>query len=222
VVELSTDDSREFIELMANKTYELSQAKGGRIPFSVIREVAENLIHAYFEECVVTILDGGNTIRISDQGPGISDKNAAMMPGFSTASAEMKSVIRGVGSGLPVAKEMIEVAGGKITIEDNLDHGAVITLSLGDAPLPPEPEPEPAPVPAPEEELSDRQKRILFLITELGAAGPSKIQAELGISLSSAYRDLISLEKLGLIGGAQNGKRALTDRGVNYLESMEL
>lgn len=222
VVELSSGDYREFVELMANKTYELSQSKGGQIPFSVIREVVENLMHSYFEECVITILDDGNTIRVADQGPGIQDKAAAFTPGFSTASAEMKQVIRGVGSGLPVAREMIEVAGGKITIEDNLDHGAVITLSLQKSPEPAEPEPEPVPEPQPEREpLTDRQKRILFLITELGAPGPSKIQEELGISLSSAYRDIIVLEKRGLIRGTQHGKRTLTSDGIDYLEHME-
>lgn len=223
VVELSGRDYREFVDLMSNKTYELSQSKGGQIPFSVIREVVENLVHAYFEEAVITILDGGNTIRVSDQGPGIEDKDAAFTPGFSTATRQMKRVIRGVGSGLPVAKEMLEVAGGKITIEDNLRRGAVITLSLESQPVKPEPAQEPAveTQAAPEPLLTDRQKRVLFLVTELGALGPSKIADELGISLSSAHRDLVALEGLGLIETTSHGKRALSSRGVDYLEHME-
>jgi hypothetical protein len=225
VVELEADDYREFVELMANKTYELSQAKGGAIPFTVIREVVENLMHAYFEECVITILDDGNTIRIADQGPGIADKTAAFIPGFTTATGEMKQVIRGVGSGLPVAREMLSTAGGKIVIEDNLERGAVVTLSLQreETPEPAaEPRPQPEPVAeAPATTLTDRQKRVLFLITELDSAGPSKIQDELGISLSSAYRDLNVLQELGLIGGTPQGKRALTSAGVDYLEHME-
>jgi len=223
VVELTGRDCREFVDLMANKTYELSQAKGGRIPFTVIREVVENLVHAYFEEAVVTILNDGNTIKVSDQGPGIRDKEAAFSPGFSTATREMKGVIRGVGSGLPVAREMIEVAGGKITVEDNLSRGAVVTLSLG--PMPAEPERAPKPIveekEVPEAALTDRQKRVLFLVTELGALGPSRIANELGISLSSAHRDLVFLEGLGLIEMTAHGKRALSALGVDYLEHME-
>lgn len=223
VVELEAEDYREFVELMANKTYELSQAKGGEIPFTVIREVVENLIHAYFEECVITILDEGNTIRIADQGPGIADKNSVFTPGFSTATGDMKQIIRGVGSGLPVAREMLEVAGGKIEIEDNLERGAVITLSLrpAEAAVEAEPAVQPPAEPAPTVVLTDRQKHVLFLITELGSAGPSKIQEELGISLSSAYRDLNALQALGLISGTPQGKRGLTGSGVEYLENME-
>jgi hypothetical protein len=223
VHELAGQDYREFIDLMANKTYELSQSKGGQIPFTVIREVVENLVHAYFEEAVITILDGGNTIRVSDQGPGIHDKGAVFSPGFSTATREMKQIIRGVGSGLPVAREMIEVAGGKITVEDNLSQGAVVTLSLEPPAAPPAPEPAPvAEEPAaPEAELTDRQKRVLFLVTELGALGPSKIAAELNISLSSAHRDLVALEALGLIEMTAHGKRALSSAGIDYLEHME-
>ena len=223
VVELTAEGAREFVDLMANKTYELSQAKGGEIPFTVIREVVENLVHAYFKEAVITILDDGNTIRVSDQGPGIENKSTVFMPGFTTATREMKQVIRGVGSGLPVAREMLEVAGGKITVEDNLGKGAVITLSL---------ERKPAEAPAQEQlaeeptapaniSLTDRQKKILFLVTELGSLGPSKVAQELDASVSSAYRDLVALEGIGLIGPSQNGQRSLTPTGVAYLERME-
>lgn len=223
VVELTADGAREFVDLMANKTYELSQAKGGEIPFTVIREVVENLVHAYFEEAVITILDDGNTIRVSDQGPGIENKAAVFVPGFSTATREMKQVIRGVGSGLPVAREMLEVAGGKITVEDNLEKGAVITLSLDRQPSE-EPAEEPAagtPAAPPDISLTDRQKKILFLVTELGSLGPSRVAQELDASVSSAYRDLVVLEGIGLIGPSQNGQRSLTPTGVVYLERME-
>lgn len=223
VVELSAADYQEFVDLMANKTYEASQSKGGSIPFSVIREVVENLVHAYFEECVITILDDGNTIRIADQGPGIADKDAALRVGFSTATSEMKQFIRGVGSGLPVAKEMLAFAGGKITIEDNLRQGAVVTLSLNKPEVPVETTVPEAPViqePAAALELTDRQRQIIYLIMELGDAGPSKIAPELGVSLSSAYRDLNHLEKTGLIRTTKNGRRTLSDKGVDYVETM--
>lgn len=219
VVELSADDYREFIDTMSNKTYEFSQGKGGKIPFTVIREVVENLIHAYFHEAVISILDDGNTIRISDQGPGIKDKSRAFVPGVSSATAKMKRFIRGVGSGLPVAAEMLKVAGGSITIEDNLDKGAVVTLRLPPAPQPKEDEAKPpAGEPVATYDLTDRQKRVLFLVTELGPVGPSRIAAELSTSLSSAYRDLTQLEQLGLVKVSAQGRRALTQKGMDYLE----
>jgi hypothetical protein len=223
VHELTGQDYQNFVNLMADKTYELSHSKGGQIPFTVIREVVENLVHAYFEEAIITILDGGNTIRVSDQGPGIRDKEAAFLPGFSTATREMKQYIRGVGSGLPVAREAIEMAGGKITVEDNLDQGAVVTLSLEPEAAVPPPTPDKAAEEAasPPAELTDRQKRVLFLVTELGALGPSKIANELGISLSSAHRDLVALEGLGLIEMTSHGRRSLSASGIDYLEHME-
>jgi anti-sigma regulatory factor (Ser/Thr protein kinase) len=218
VEELSDEGCQQFIGRLAAKAHEFSQAKGGEIPYTVIREIVENLIHAYFAEAIITILDNGNTIRISDQGPGIRDKERAFSPGFSTATQEMKQIIRGVGSGLPVAREMLKVAGGTITVEDNLERGAVITLALAPAKkkgeLKPQQE-EPAPL-----ELSDRQKKVLFLVTELGPVGPSKVAQELNISLSSAYRDFLFLERNGLVKTNSRGKRELSPEGVDCLEKI--
>ena len=56
-------------------------------------------------------MDGGNRIIISDQGPGINDKDKAFLPGFSSASKSMKKYIRGVGSGLPIVRETIDFSG---------------------------------------------------------------------------------------------------------------
>ena len=110
--------------------YEQSHGAGGTIPYTVIREVSENFIHARFKEVVVSILDKGNTIRFADHGPGIPSKEKAQMPGFSSAVEPMKNYIRGVGSGLPIVREYLESSHGTITIEDNLGTGAVVTVSL--------------------------------------------------------------------------------------------
>jgi ribosomal protein S25 len=72
----------------------------------------------------------GNRICIADQGPGITDKGKAVLPGFSSASKDMKKYIRGVGSGLPIANESLTLIGGNLTIEDNLKKGVVITLNM--------------------------------------------------------------------------------------------
>ena len=130
VVEIKPADTAAYIEALASTVYEQSHGAGGTIPYTVIREVSENFIHARFKEVVVSILDKGNTIRFADPGPGIPSKEKAQMPGFSSAVEPMKNYIRGVGSGLPIVREYLESSHGTITIEDNLGTGAVVTVSL--------------------------------------------------------------------------------------------
>jgi len=120
----------EFIEQIAVNTYERAAALDGHIPYSVIREIAENFIHADFKECTVSVLDRGDTIRFSDQGPGIEKKMLVRQPGVSSASAEMRQYIKGVGSGFPLVNEYLSLHGGTLRIDDNAIDGAVITLSL--------------------------------------------------------------------------------------------
>lgn len=130
VVVIDPSDIRSFLESITAAVTKLAQEQGGGIPFTVIREVVENLIHAYFIEPTVSILDGGNTIRFSDQGPGIADKQRALEYGTTSATAEMKRYIRGVGSGLPYAQQWLEDKGGSLTVEDNMHKGTVVTISL--------------------------------------------------------------------------------------------
>ncbi len=218
VISLRGDDFHSLVGELAARTYAVSRERGGRVPYVVIREIVENLIHAYFKNATVTILDDGNTIRISDQGPGIAHKDRALQPGFSTATAEMRRVIRGVGSGLPVAKEQLSFLGGTLTIEDNLDHGTVVTLSV-QREVPRAPGPADVPV-RPRPVVTPRQKKVLLLIAELGAAGPTTIAKELDISHSTAYRELQALQALNLATGKGQGKRTLTEEGIAYLDEV--
>jgi hypothetical protein len=215
VEELAAEDPAEAIEQLASRTYNLARERGGTIPYTIIREVSENLIHAGFREVVVTILDDGATVRFADQGPGIPDKDKVFLPGFSTATADMKKIIRGVGSGLPIVRETLTFAGGTIEIDDNLGSGTVVTLraahpaDAAEVPVPPENE-----VPR----LTDRQKQVLSIILELGAVGPSALSRELDVGVATAYRDLAFLEETGLISADETGKRTLTTYGVTCLE----
>lgn len=214
VVSLRGEEFHEFVGELAARTYHFSHERGGRIPYVVIREVIENLIHAYFEGAVISILGDGNIIRITDQGPGIAEREKALLPGFTTATPEMRRFIKGVGSGLPVAQEQLEFLGGAISIDNNLGRGTVITLSVGATPTRSAPAVRaPAPPPA----LSPRQKKVLLLIAELGSAGPSAIAKELGISQSTAYRELQLLDDLRLVSTKRKGKRTLTEEGVAAL-----
>jgi len=225
-----------YIESLSARVYELAREQGGAIPYTVIREVSENFIHADFAEPVVSILDRGNTLRFADQGPGIADKEHAVLPGFTTASTTMKEHIRGVGSGLPIVREYLSVSGGALIIEDNLGRGAVVTVHgtlkdeacaearvVSPAPVPHEPYPfsllEPEPPATARPRLSTRQKQVLALVMESGSAGPSLVSRELNVAISTAYRDLASLEERGLIS-ADGGKRGVTEEGHSYLKEL--
>ncbi len=129
VVIIEPKDVRSYLEEITLQVTQLSQAQGGTIPFMVIREIVENLIHAYFIEPTVSILNHGNTIRFSDQGPGIREKALALQYGTTSASEEMRRYIRGVGSGLPYVRQYMYDKGGSLHIEDNLAGGTVVTIS---------------------------------------------------------------------------------------------
>lgn len=219
VEDVASLDLAEAIDRLAARTYELSREHGGTLPYTLIREVAENLVHAAFSEVVVTIMDDGNTVRFADQGPGIPDKDRAFLPGFSTATREMKRYIRGVGSGLPIVRECLSFSGGTVVVEDNLSGGTVVTLRV-DPPLPPTLEAALRQSDDPLPNLSVRQKQVLSLVMELGSVGPSIVADELAVAVSTAYRDLEHLEQAGLISTTSRGKRELTELGVSCLDRL--
>lgn len=236
IIDLRFDNIINFIDRTAQETYNLSHNAGGKIPFTIIKEIIENLIHADFKEIIITILDNGNHIIISDQGPGIEDKEKAFLPGFTSATKEMKEYIRGVGSGFPIVKETITFSGGSIDVKDNIKRGTVISLKLESSDIGRQPgdlsssmlgEPESRsdlkpPINGSDKSsfksLSERQKKILFVILELEEVGPSTIARELDLSLSTSYRELIQLEKNKLLITGKSGKRKLSKKGTKYLE----
>lgn len=238
IIDFNFNDINNFINETSEKTYNLSHEIGGRIPYTIIKEIIENLIHADFKEVIITVLDSGNHIIVTDQGPGIEDKEKAFLPGYTSATSKMKEYIRGVGSGFPIIKETITFSGGSVDVKDNIKRGTVISLKLGLTEKSEEVQDsgsEPAaelPSDTESEEktqtdsldkfngkiLSDRQKKILFVILELEEAGPSTIAKELGFSLSTSYRELIYLEKNKLLIPSGSGKKRLSKKGMKYLE----
>lgn len=130
IIDIKPAETSEFIGNLSAEIYNQAQQLGGSIPYTIISQVAENFIHASFKEMVVSIFDNGNTIRFTDQGPGIADKEKAQQPGYSSATREMKAFINGVGSGLPIVREYLDTKHGTIHIEDNMNSGAVVTISL--------------------------------------------------------------------------------------------
>ena len=247
IIDLTHDNIADFITSTTEKIYKVSHDQGGKIPYMIIREIVENLIHADFSEVIITIINNGNQIIISDQGPGITDKEKAFLPGFTSATQEMKKYIRGVGSGLPVAKESISFSGGSINIKDNLKKGTVVILNIetdknnipdfNELNTVKENTPLKAALPAKDSfnenkqagaydipfdlssiKLTIRQIKIMYIILELEEAGPSTISKELGFSLSTSFRELAFLEKEGLLKTFTSGKKRISKKGFKYLE----
>lgn len=130
VIVIDPQDVRTYLEETTNTVYQCMKEQGGHISLMVIREIVENFIHAHFAEPIISILDGGDTIRFADQGPGIDDKERAFDFGVTSANSNMKRYIRGTGAGFPMVQEYLENAGGAVSIEDNMGSGTVVTVSL--------------------------------------------------------------------------------------------
>ena len=215
VIAIEEDDLPALVASLAEKTYHYCREQGGQVPYSVIQELIENLLHAYFRDVVITILDNGQTIRISDHGPGVDDKERAFQPGFTTATAYQRQIIRGVGSGLPLARESLQFLRGILTVEDNLGGGAVFTIKMPSAAETPPPA-----AGVPHVNLTTRQTKVLVLLMEFGSAGPTAIARELGFSAATVFRELVVLQDMGLIHSLGDGKRALREEGLRLLESI--
>ena len=140
------------------------------------------------------------------------------MPGFSSATEPMKRYIRGVGSGLPLVKEYLSFKHGRITIEDNLKTGAVVTISIS----PEEEDRRPISqkkrgviIPA----LTDREKDVLYLFMQEHTLRVTDIKDELGLSPSTVHRILGKLEEHGIVETV--GKvRVLTDFGSQVADQL--
>jgi DNA-binding transcriptional ArsR family regulator len=201
------------------------RAVGGKVPEESVREVIENLVHADYRGVVISVLDGGNVVRVSDKGPGVQHKGRAMEFGFSGATPEALRDIRGVGAGLGIAKAEAEKVGGTVTIEDNIGGGTVATISVtGDADSRKEREPsQPTrryPDGVPRMNISERQQKVLITVLECGEVGPSTVAEQLEISVSTAYRDLSVLEEHGLVITDESGKRVISPLGEDYVEAI--
>jgi DNA-binding transcriptional ArsR family regulator len=227
ITEVSASDpgsaTRKFTRLVCEKVREA----GGRVPEESIREVVENLIHASYRGVVISVLDGGNVVRVSDKGPGVENKSRAMEFGFSGAAPGALGEIRGVGAGLGMARAAAEKVGGTLTIEDNIGGGTVATISVaGDEAVTEEKEAAPPrprrryPDGVPRMNISERQQKALITVLECGEVGPSTVADRLEISVSTAYRDLSVLEEHGLVMADEAGKRLISPLGRDLVEAI--
>ena len=243
VVLVEPKDVRAYLDEIAATVNQLAHEQGGQIPFMVMREIVENFIHAHFVAPTISIMDNGNTIRFSDQGPGIKEKNRALEFGTSSATEEMKSFIRGVGFGLPYAQQYMVEKGGSLTLEDNISGGTIVTLSTRrskEAHIqthPTQEETEDSLVTAQESTvqcgisssisekvapqlpnlvLTDRAKLVLQYLSEHEWVGATELTGTFGLSTPTWSRELKSLVNIGIIGKVGQ-KYKLTKIGESLL-----
>lgn len=228
VSEVSAASPRAASEKFSRLIMEKVRDSGGRVPEEALRELIENLVHAGFRGVVVSVLEDGNVVRISDKGPGIEHKERAFEFGFSGATPEAVREIRGVGAGLGIARATAEKAGGTVSVEDNIGGGTVATISVGEAVQKKEDGKPPVrpvsqrkyPDAVPKMNISERQEKVLITVLECGELGPSTVAEKLEISVSTAYRDLSVLEEHGLVAGDESGKRVITPLGRDLVENI--
>ncbi len=205
LVEFQSSHAGIVLEEAVDATVELAT-----VPALAVREVVENLVHAHFEDALISVCDGGATVRVSDAGPGIGDVEGALRPGFTTAGAAERELIRGAGAGLPLVASLLANAAGQLDIQPNLAGGAVVTLAVpvetGGA----------APVAGP----SDLQRAILALLLELESAAPDMLARETGSPLAACGRELAVLEHRGLVVRGPARERTLTDAGRELVAAL--
>src|SRR5438034_8412343 len=69
VVSLRGREFHAFVGELAARTYNFGCERGGRLPYILLREILENLIHPHFQGALISHLDDADTIHISDQEP---------------------------------------------------------------------------------------------------------------------------------------------------------
>ncbi|MDO5043720.1 MAG: ATP-binding protein [Coriobacteriia bacterium] len=224
VIIIEAKETAAYLDEIEIQTYKIIEEQGGSFSFMVIRELVENFIHASFIEPTISIMEKGNKIRFTDQGPGIVDISLAQKVGITSATEPMKKYIRGVGSGLPIVKQYLEQTGGTLYIENNIKRGTVITITAFEAPgfgtvngrhEVEDNEPK-YPV------LTSKEIQILELSADLSSVGPTDLNSYLDIPVSTAYRQLKSLEDKGYLLAQKDGdkKRTITQQGIIYLKEV--
>ena len=206
VEEISAHEAASVVERLFE-----AAASRARLPVIAIREVVENLVHAGFRDALVSVFDGGRTVRVSDTGPGIADPIRALEPGFSTAGPAERMIIRGVGCGLPLAARLVRDEGGDLQLEANLGGGTVVTLTApttNDSTI------------GTTFACSGDARVLLTLLVEVGDAGPERLAAELGWHLSRCGRELVVLEAHSLVRRNDDGTRSLTPAGTTLVKTL--
>ncbi len=83
----------------------------------------------------VTVQSGadedGLILKVSDRGPGIDkDKLQHVFEPFGSGQSLLAQQAAGIGLGLPIAKKLVEMHGGRLTITTSRQKGTVVTLAF--------------------------------------------------------------------------------------------
>ena len=95
----------DYIESCASIAYGLSYAQGGRIPYTIIRELVENFLHARGGSSSVFIGPGGNGMAFIDTGHGLPDGVDPYTSRTSCADIDIEPFIRGPGTGFQIVRD---------------------------------------------------------------------------------------------------------------------
>jgi two-component system sensor histidine kinase KdpD len=68
--------------------------------------------------------------NVADHGPGIDEMEQEMIFEKFYRGREQRTLIQGTGMGLPIAKAIVEVHGGKIGVTSQVGRGSVFYFSL--------------------------------------------------------------------------------------------
>jgi two-component system sensor histidine kinase KdpD len=80
---------------------------------------------------ICVALEGSEVITsVADQGPGIDEMEQEMIFEKFYRGRDQRMMIPGTGMGLPIAKAIIELHGGKIGVTSQLGRGSVFHFSL--------------------------------------------------------------------------------------------
>ena len=75
--------------------------------------------------------NGGLAIVVSDTGIGISDEDIPkVMTSFGQVESKVSRNYEGSGLGLPLAKHLVELHGGTLTLESQVGCGTTVTITL--------------------------------------------------------------------------------------------
>lgn len=84
------------------------------------------VIHARRGSMRFEIDNGRLDVEVADEGPGISDVERALRPGFSTASSKARELGFGAGMGLPNIKNNSD----EFTVESTVGHGTTLRFTI--------------------------------------------------------------------------------------------
>ena len=91
-----------------------------------------NLYSPKDQPVTISAEEGGNFVSISvaDRGPGIDDFEQGMIFDKFYRGKDQRYLVRGTGMGLPIAKAIVAVHGGTISVTSQLGHGSVFSFTL--------------------------------------------------------------------------------------------